>query len=143
MRTVDLRVRKVTDGDLLIAQVFNVSQPGPVIFPTPDSAEMQCGFGWVDSERLVPPHVHNRIPRQTHNTSEFIYVIDGSMDVVFLNPEGAVVDRAHVGSRQGFLQFVGGHKITIAAGTNYLELKQGPYFSHKKDKTILSSDPSL
>jgi hypothetical protein len=133
----DTRVRDVTDGDLLIAHVFDFNIPGPVIFPTPESAEMQCGFGEIAEDRNIAPHVHNIVDRQTRNTSEFIYVIYGRIELVFLNPEGKTIGETVIGPGQGFLQYVGGHKITIAGSTRYFEIKQGPYFGHIKDKTVL------
>ena len=32
------------------------------------------------------------------------------------------------------LQFIGGHKIEIAPGTKYFEIKQGPYYGRDFDK---------
>jgi hypothetical protein len=131
------RVRDIRAGEMLLAQVFDFDVAGPVIFPTPESAEMQCGFGQVDTDKAIKPHVHNIVERQTFNTSEFIFVIAGEMLIVFLDPAGAFVARASIGPGQGFLQYVGGHEITILAGTRYFELKQGPYLGHVKDKTLL------
>jgi hypothetical protein len=138
----DPRVREIRVGDLLVAQVFNLDAPGPVIFPTPDAAEMQCGFGEVRQDLPLLPHVHNIVERQTRNTSEFLYVISGRIEIVFLDPGGAALAEMKIGPGQGFLQHVGGHKITITAGTRYFELKQGPYYGHVRDKTVLD-DASL
>lgn len=134
---MDARVRNITASGVLVAQIFNLDEPGPVIFPTPDEREMQCGFGEVAEDHYIKPHVHNIVERQTQNTSEFIYVIAGKIDLVFLDPEGEHIGAATISPGQGVLQYVGGHKITITAGTRYFELKQGPYFGHVKDKTVL------
>lgn len=134
---MDCRVRDIKAGDLLVAQVFNFDSPGPVVFPTPASAEMQCGFGEATEYNVIKPHLHNIVDRQTHNTSEFIYVILGKMDLVFLDLKGQPIGEATIMPGHGFLQYIGGHKITIFAGTRYFELKQGPYFGLVKDKTIL------
>lgn len=133
----DTRVRDIRADEVLLAQVFDFDTAGPVIFPTPESAEMQCGFGQVDTDKAIKPHVHNIVERETRNTSEFIYVIAGEMRIVFLDPAGAPVAREAIRPGQGFLQYVGGHEITISAGTRYFELKQGPYLGHVKDKTVL------
>lgn len=137
MVTNDDRTRDVTDAGTLVAQIYDFRQSGPVVFPTPDSAEMQCGFGQIDDQKQVPPHIHNIVERKIRNTSEFILVLEGAADIVFLNEDGKVIDRATLASQQGFLQYVGGHKITFHAGTRYLELKQGPYLGHDKDKYVL------
>ncbi len=120
----------------MIAQVFNFSISGPVIFPTPESAEMQCGFGEVLVEKNIPPHVHNINKRNTKNTSEFIFVLEGRMDITVLDCSGVVIDQVSILPQNGFLQFVGGHKIKIIKGTKYFELKQGPYLGQSLDKTI-------
>ena len=131
------RVQNVMASDILVAQIFKLDASGPVIFPTPDELEMQCGFGEVPEDRYLKAHVHNIVERQTQNTSEFIYVISGKIDIVFLDPEGDEVGVAVISPGHGVLQYVGGHQITIRAGTRYFELKQGPYFGHVKDKTVL------
>ncbi len=134
---MNTRVRDITFGKVLVAQIFDMDTPGPVIFPTPGEVEMQCGFGEVTEDRHIQPHVHNTVERQISNTSEFIYVIAGRMDLVFLDLRGQPISEAEIRAGQGFLQYVGGHKITITAGTRYFELKQGPYFGQVKDKTLL------
>lgn len=131
------RVRDIMDGDVLVAQIFDFSQTGPVIFPTPDSAELQCGFGFVGSDKIIPAHVHNDVPRSLSHTSEFILVLEGRMEVTFITADARCLGSEIFERQQGFLQYVGGHKITIFAGTRYFELKQGPYFGNLKDKTIL------
>lgn len=132
-----LRVRDIVSDGELVAQVFDFSISGPVIFPTPDLAEMQCGFGEVLAEKNIPPHVHNITERNTRNTSEFIFVLDGRMDIIVLNCGGAVIDQVSILPQTGFLQYIGGHRIKIAKGTKYFELKQGPYLGQRSDKTIL------
>lgn len=136
---VDPRVREIRAGNVLLAQVLDLDAPGPVIFPTPETAEMQCGFGDVAENRALRPHVHNVVERRTRNTSEFIYVIAGQMDILFLDTEGRAIAEATIAPGQGFLQHVGGHRITMHAGTRYFELKQGPYLGHVKDKTVLEN----
>lgn len=133
----DPRVRAIMDDEVLIAQIYDLSQPGPVSFPTPETAEMQCGFGEIGKAKTVPAHIHNVVHRAISNTSEFILVLEGSMEVVFLNQSGKKLETLQLGALECFLQFAGGHQIDFAAGTRYIELKQGPYLGHYKDKTLL------
>ena len=133
----ELRVRDIVSDGELIAQVFDFSISGPVIFPTPELAEMQCGFGEVLAEKDIRAHVHNITERNTKNTSEFIFVLDGRMDIVVLNCVGVAIDQVSILPQTGFLQYIGGHKIKIAKGTKYFELKQGPYLGQNADKTVL------
>jgi hypothetical protein len=136
-KTQDTRVRTVSDGATVVAHILDLNPDGPVVFPTSETAEMQLGLGTVANKKVVPAHIHNQLPRSTFNTSEFILVLKGIMDVVFLNQQGQRVEAATLTDGMGFLQLVGGHRITFHPGTRYIELKQGPYFGNKKDKTLL------
>lgn len=131
------RVIEIMDGDELIAQVYNLNTIGDVFFPTPDSAEFQLGFGSTTQTKTVVPHVHNEVERQIVNTSEFILVIEGGLEVVFIAPDGRSLVSHSFKKLEGFLQFKGGHSIVIEAGTKYIEVKQGPYLGHARDKTVL------
>jgi len=132
-------VRTIMDDDILIAQVYSLSQSGVVSFPTPENAEMQCGFGQVAEDVSIPAHIHNSVHRTISNTSEFILIIEGNMRVVFLGESGKELCTLNLGALECFLQFRGGHQIEFSAGTRYVELKQGPYLGHYKDKTVLSN----
>jgi hypothetical protein len=133
----DKRVIEILDGNELIAQIYDLNTSGGVFFPTPDTAEFQCGFGTVTETKNVVPHLHNEVERQVINTSEFILVLEGQLDVNFIAPDGHSLSSYSLKKLEGFLQFKGGHSIIIEAGTKYIELKQGPYLGHVHDKTIL------
>lgn len=131
------RVIEICNGDELIAQLYDLNQSGDVFFPTPDDFEFQCGFGIVSETKNVLPHVHNAVDRHVKNTSEFILVLEGKLDIEFISPSGEIIAQHTLSDLEGFLQFKGGHRIVISAGTKYIELKQGPYLGHSHDKTIL------
>lgn len=128
----------VTDGDRLIAHVYDLSNAHPVFFPTPESAEMQCGFGQVLERTKIPAHIHNPIERNILNTAEFILVLEGTMKVTFINDHGQTIKSFCLGELECFLQFSGGHEIEFSKGARYVELKQGPYLGNSKDKTVLT-----
>lgn len=130
-------VREIFSGSLLVAQIYDLDQSDDVIFPTPPTAEFQCGFGVVKERKSFKPHIHNKLQRATSNTSEFIMVLKGELNVLFLDEAGAELGHASLKDHQAFLQFVGGHMIEIAEGTRYVELKQGPYMGHSLDKMVL------
>ena len=101
------RYKNILNDGILIAQIFNFNTEGEVIFPSPESQEMQCGFG------------------------------KGEMHVTFLNEQGLVVTNEIIRPGNAFLQFVGGHKIKFMANTRYFEIKQGPYLGNQKDKFLI------
>lgn len=132
-------VKQILDGGELIAQIYNLNTDNQVFFPTPDNVEFQCGFGTVKETKNITPHVHNEVNRNIINTSEFILVIDGQIDVNFISPKGHSLGKLSIKSLEGFLQFKGGHSMVIVAGTKYIEVKQGPYLGQLHDKTILKN----
>ena len=128
---------EIFDQNRLVVQIYDLNSKSEVNFPTPDTAEMQCGFGEVAKDVYIMPHIHNRVERLVVNTSEFILIIKGTMEVEFLSSRGHFIESRTLTSLQGFLQFEGGHKIKIFKGTRYIELKQGPYLGKDRDKTLL------
>ena len=135
--TMTHQVYEVFDGKNLMAQIYDLNSEAGVLFPTPATAELQCGFGQVLEHVDIAPHIHNKVERRIFNTSEFILVILGSMEVEFISSSGMILEKRVLTALEGFLQFSGGHKITISKGTRYIELKQGPYLGKEKDKTVL------
>ena len=131
------RVRSVVANGTLVAQIYDLNCVGGMLFPTPADAEMQCGFGHVPNRRFVKPHVHNRLARQTNNTSEFIFVMAGSISAVFYDEQGREIDTAVLASGMALLQFIGGHSFVIEPDTKYIEVKQGPYYGNVTDKSWL------
>lgn len=133
------KVEIVANGDRLIAHVYDLSQAHPVFFPTPEDAEMQCGFGQVSRVTEIPAHIHNPIERNIASTSEFVLVLEGSMKVTFIDEKEQSIKSFQLGELECFLQFSGGHQIEFAEGTRYIELKQGPYLGNSKDKTVITN----
>jgi hypothetical protein len=136
-KDIDPRIYTIRDGATVMAHILNLNLDGPIVFPTIESAEMQIGFGTILNDKIIPTHVHNVLRRSTFNTSEFILILKGAMDVVFINSKGHRMEEKTLTEGMGFLQFVGGHRIIFHAGTRYVELKQGPYYGNHKDKTLL------
>lgn len=124
------------DGDSLIVQIYDFNVSSEVSFPTPPAAEMQCAFGSVSDEKWVKPHLHKPVDRLIKQTSEFILVISGRMEITFFNSAGKVLGSRKLGPMQGFLQFLGGHEIIIKKNTKYIEIKQGPYMGVEYDKNF-------
>lgn len=134
----DQRFKNILLKKELIAQIYYFNNSGGIIFPTPDLQEMQCGYGQVSERKVIKPHIHKNIKRNIENTSEFIYIINGQMEVTFLSPKGKIITTEKIQPGEAFLQFKGGHKITFSANTRYFELKQGPYLGNAIDKATIN-----
>jgi hypothetical protein len=127
-------VREIKNGQRDIAHVYDLSGAAGSSFPTPPTFPLQFGVGHASALRVVPSHVHIPCQRTLTETAEFIFVMDGQMDVVFLDDDGAVIGEHSFTPQMAFLQVSGGHTITFHAGTRYFELKQGPYLGRDADK---------
>jgi mannose-6-phosphate isomerase-like protein (cupin superfamily) len=127
-------VRTIEHSGVVIAQIYDLKSVEGTNFPTPPDFPMQFGVGSYPNGRDIPPHVHTRLDRKLDVTSEFIFILEGAMKVVFLDEEGRPVGEHRLDRQMCFLQVVGGHHIVFEPGTKYFEIKQGPYLGREIEK---------
>jgi hypothetical protein len=126
--------KDIFDGDKLIAQIYELNKADGTSFPTPESATFQFGVGVNKDDKVYKSHIHKNAKREIETTSEFLYVVDGVMEVDILDESAKIIEKVELKDNMGLLQFFGGHAIRTKAGTKYFELKQGPYFGRDFDK---------
>jgi len=129
--------RNILMDGKLIAQFFDLRSFRKTEFPTPPEEFFQIGLGFDSNERKIRKHLHKEIIRTINLTSEFLYVIEGSIDASIFSEEGIKVDSLTISANQALLQFRGGHEFHINSNTKYFELKQGPYLGNEKDKEVI------
>jgi hypothetical protein len=127
-------VHSVEQEGIIIAHVYDLNMVAGSSFPTPEHFPLQFGVGSTPEGRVIPPHVHTSVERKLDATGEFIFMLEGAMNVVFLNRDGHRVAEHKIDRHMAFLQIVGGHRITFEAGAKYFEVKQGPYLGRDADK---------
>ena len=127
-------VRDLISNSILIALVYDMSKMNGVTFPTPELATFQLGFGEINEDKILIPHIHKKVKREIETTSEFLYVIHGEMIIDVLDEDEKFLEQIILKNNMALLQFVGGHKIEIKSGTKYFEIKQGPYYGRDFDK---------
>jgi hypothetical protein len=121
-------------GEKLIAQVYSINDATQTQFPTPPEMTFQFGVGVNSEDKTYKTHIHKNATREIETTSEFLYVVNGQMDVDILNEDESLVEKISLTDNMALLQFFGGHAIRTKAGTKYFELKQGPYQGRDFDK---------
>ena len=121
-------------GDKLIAQVYSLESATKTSFPTPEDVTFQFGVGVNSEDKVYKSHIHKIAKREIETTSEFLYVVDGVMEVDILDEDAKIIEKVELTNNMALLQFFGGHAIRTKAGTKYFELKQGPYFGRDFDK---------
>ena len=120
------KIKKIYFKEKVIAFLFNSNEISKTEFVSDPNDFFQLGLGSIKDKVCLEPHIHNKIDRNINKTSEFIFVVNGRMDIEILAQDGTFVSSVAIKAGYGFLQYFGGHKITIHANTQYFELKQGP-----------------
>jgi mannose-6-phosphate isomerase-like protein (cupin superfamily) len=127
-------IKDIYYKDTLVGQFYDLNHASGIQFPTSAVCEFQFGFGTVEQDKNLVPHIHKRVERVINTTSEFLYVVDGEMTIEVYSEDEAYVETVVLNSNQALLQHIGGHKISLKKGTKYFEIKQGPYFGRYFDK---------
>lgn len=125
------------DKGRLVAHIYDLNAFSETAFPTPEQCSLQFGFGLMNEDKNLEPHIHKTVDRTIDKTAEFIYVIDGEITIDVYCESENLIDRISLRNNMAILQFLGGHKISLKKGTRYFELKQGPYLGREHDKYIL------
>lgn len=121
----------------LVAHIYDTNLMEGYCFPTADDDFFQFGFSHNIEEKDLRPHIHKEITREVTKTTEFIFVLDGKIDMDVLSDDAQKITHVSLTKGLGILQFSGGHDILIHKKTKYFEIKQGPYFGPDSDKVIL------
>jgi hypothetical protein len=133
-----MSIESINDKDgTLIAQVYDITNIGSTSFPTPEESSLQFGVGITAEDKTLEAHIHKRVKRTVDNTSEFLCVVSGLMKVDIYSESEILVTTVELRKNMALLQFYGGHKIFLQAGTKYFELKQGPYYGRSWDKYVI------
>lgn len=128
--------------DRLVAIFFeSLVDVSETSFFTDDDSPFQVGVISKQGHEKVQPHHHNVFDRVISGTSEFLYVLEGSMEVTIYDVGFQNSEIFPVGLGSGVLLLGGAHSITFVENTKILEIKQGPY-SAEKDKVYLEGHGS-
>jgi hypothetical protein len=122
-------------GVRLICRFFNFNNISNTNFISSQFDEFQVGVGYQkDENRNVQAHLHGEINRKLKKTSEFIYVLSGSIICNIYGIDKKIICSRILKSKMALLQYTGGHSFKIMKNTRYFEIKQGPYISRELDK---------
>jgi hypothetical protein len=127
-------VHDIISGGQLIGQLYDMNDIKGISFPTPDHTTFQFGYGVIESDKNLVPHIHKQVERIINTTSEFLYVISGKMTISIYDEKEKIVEKIVLRKNMGLMQFIGGHDIQIGHDTKYFEIKQGPYLGKNIDK---------
>jgi len=106
-------------------------------FFTPNESSLQLGYMSRPEGYEIKPHVHRKVVRKIHFTSEVLFIKSGKVKVDFYDEDNNCFEsRILIKGDVIFLAF-GGHSFKMLEPTEIIEVKQGPYLS-ADDKIFLS-----
>lgn len=121
-------IEKIIHSERMLALILRASYRSEGIqFFTPDDFSQQLGYMNRPQGYVIPPHVHNPVPREVQFTKEVLYLKSGRVRVDFYDDdqnylESRVLERGDV-----ILLAFGGHGFEMLEPAEMIEVKQGPY----------------
>lgn len=97
-------------------------------FLTPEDKNVQVGFIVYSKGSEIQKHIHKKLERQIRDTFEVLIIRRGKCIAdVYDNAKNLVATRT-LGQGDILIMFTGGHGFRMLEDTEFLEVKQGPYF---------------
>mgnify|MGYP000670938975 CR=1 FL=1 len=103
-------------------------------FFTPDTYSQQIGYMNRPSGYVIPPHVHNPVPREVEFTKEVLFIKSGIVRVDFYSDTQEYLESSLLYAGDVILLAYGGHGFEMLEPAEIIEVKQGPY-AGELDKT--------
>jgi hypothetical protein len=103
-------------------------------FFTPNDFSQQLGYMNRPQGYIIPPHVHNSVPREVNFTKEVLLIKSGSVRVDFYDDYQNYLESRILEQGDVILLAFGGHGFIMLEPTEMIEVKQGPY-TGEADKT--------
>jgi len=103
-------------------------------FFTPDDFSQQLGYMNRPLGYVIPPHVHNPVPREVQFTKEVIFIKSGKVRVDFYDDDQNYLESRILNQGDVILLAFGGHGFEMLEPSEMIEVKQGPY-AGEADKT--------
>lgn len=96
-------------------------------FFTPGTYSQQVGYMSRPSGYVIPPHVHNAVPREVQYTKEVLFIRSGRIRVDFYSEAKDYLESTVLEAGDVILLAYGGHGFEMLEPTEIIEVKQGPY----------------
>lgn len=116
---------------LIVRHTFR--EPG-VRFFTPGYLSQQLAYMRHPTGHVIPPHVHNPVPREVQYTQEVLFLRRGRLRVDFYSDAREYLESRILEAGDVILLATGGHGFEVLEDVEMIEVKQGPY-AGDADKT--------
>jgi hypothetical protein len=121
-------LEKIIHNDQSLAIIIrsNFKQDG-IAFFTPGDFSQQLGYMNRPAGYIIPPHVHNLVPRKVELTQEVLLVRSGKVRVDFYDDDKNYLESRTLEQGDVILLAHGGHGFEMLEASEMIEIKQGPY----------------
>ncbi len=128
-------IQNITHGQRILAVLLRASYCKEGIdFFTPDEFSQQLGYMNRPQGYVIPPHVHNPVPREVQFTKEAILIKSGKVRIDFYDDNQNYLESRILKQGDVILLAFGGHGFEMLEPSEMIEVKQGPY-AGEADKT--------
>lgn len=129
---------RIEHGERLLAIIiYDAYRTDGIRFFTPDDLSQQLAFMSHPAGKVIPPHVHNPVPRSVTSTQETLFVKSGRIRVDLYDDDGHLLAERLLSAGDTILFVSGGHGLEIIQDARIVEVKQGPY-AGDEDKTVFT-----
>lgn len=128
-------IENITHGDQILAVLLHTDyQAEGIKFFTPNDFSQQLGYMNRPQGYIIPPHVHNPVPREVQFTKEVLFIKSGKVRIDFYDDNQNYLESRVLRQGDVILLAFGGHGFEMLEPTEMIEVKQGPY-AGEADKT--------
>lgn len=124
----------ICKGKTLAVLLRTAFQSDGIEFFTPGDFSQQLGYMNRPEGYLIPPHVHNPVPREVQYTKEVLFIKSGRVRIDFYDDDQTYLESRALETGDVILLAYGGHGFEMLEPTEMIEVKQGPY-AGDQDKT--------
>ncbi len=138
IETEESLVQQISHNGHLLAVVISAEfrEPG-IHFFTPNTLSQQLAYMRHPTGKVIPPHVHNPVPRQVEYTQEVLLIKRGKLRVDFYTNDREYLQSRDLGAGDVILLIRGGHGFEVLEEVELIEVKQGPYVGdHDKTRFV-------
>jgi mannose-6-phosphate isomerase-like protein (cupin superfamily) len=121
-------------GEILAIILSRDFKEAGIHFLTPPSFSQQLAYMRHPAGKVIEPHVHNPVVRDTKNTLEVLFVKRGRLRVDFFAADQRYLESRILEAGDVILLASGGHGFEVLEEIEMVEVKQGPY-AGDQDKT--------
>lgn len=136
-------LQHITHNDQVLSIIIrhNFHKDG-IEFFTPNDFSQQLAYMKRPKDYLIPPHIHNAVPREVLYTKEVLFIKSGKVRVDFYDDDKNYLKSSILEQGDVILLAFGGHGFYMLEESEIIEVKQGPY-AGEQDKVRFESIDSF